>query len=133
VVSTPEQNHGLPRRLNLPWRQLAEDRAMLLNLDSGDYYELGGSAPYIWRCLDGTRQSGEIARLLMDVYQIDSSRAESDLNAFICELEKTGLLSDSAQAAGQDDLTIDESSAKLPYQAPTIGSKGNLKYLGQLD
>jgi len=133
VVSIPEQRHAQPCRLNLPWRQLAADRAMLLDLDSGEYYELGGSAPTIWKCLDGTRGFKEIARQLVDIYQIDGGRAEGDLADFIHELEELGLLSDSKQALGQEELSIDDNSVILSYQAPTIGNKGNLKYLGQLD
>ncbi len=126
---------SLPLRSNMPWRQLAEDRAMLLNLDSGEYYELRGAAPYIWIHLDGKTPLEEIAQQLVNVYGIDESRAQNDLSALMEDLNTNGLLVDSANGPDAEDLSGGKNSAtrEMPYETPTVSNKGNLKYLGQLD
>ena len=119
----------------MPWRQLAEDRAMLLNLDSGEYYELRGAAPYIWIHLDRKTPLEEIAQQLVKVYGIDESRAQKDLSAFMEALNTNGLLVDSESGPDAEDLSGGKDSAtrEMPYETPTVSDKGNLKYLGQLD
>ncbi|MBJ45079.1 MAG: hypothetical protein CMJ80_17695 [Planctomycetaceae bacterium] len=135
AITRPMSTKSLPLRSNMPWRPLAEDRAMLLNLDSGEYYELRGAAPYIWIHLDGKMSLEEIAQKLVSVYGIDESRARNDLNALINDLNSNSLLANSANGPGADDLSDGKNitTREMPYETPTVSNKGNLKYLGQLD
>ena len=127
-------NQFIPQRLNMPWRQLAEDRAMLLNLDSGEYFELHGSAPFIWKCLDGESCIAEIVLSLIKVYGIEEQRAQDDVTDFVQELQKNNLLSDTKQSIDDEIPKADIKKTGLSsYKAPMINTKGNLKYLGQLD
>ena len=79
VVSDLAQDRLWPQRLNLPWCHLSEDRAMLLNLDSGEYSELGGAAPFIWICLNGTSTFEGVVQRMTSRFAIDHDRAKKDL------------------------------------------------------
>lgn len=52
---------------------------MLLNLDSGEYSELGGAAPFIWICLNGTSTFEGVVQRMTSRFAIDHDRAKKDL------------------------------------------------------
>lgn len=123
------------RKADLPCRLMAEDRGMLLDLDSGNYYELSGAGPYVWAHLDGILGLDEVARQTAAAYGVRNDRVLEDLRGFVDELRRLGLLA----ATGTDGGSAEEFAATrdaaraLPYAAPSVSEKGNLKYLGQLD
>lgn len=130
--TAPEVPH---RKADLPYRLMAEDRGMLLDLDSGNYYELSGAGPYIWAHLDGVLRIDEVARRTAVAYGVSDDRVLQDLDIFVDQLRRLGLLTDSESSGdGADDFAATRDAARaLPYAPPAVSEKGNLKYLGQLD
>ncbi len=136
MMSESEVNVRCPRRLEMPWRQLAEDRAMLLDLDSGEYYELRGAAPLIWSLLDGETDLEEIAGRVACAYQVDQQQVATDLEQFFADLQQKSLLVRlAAKGVNTNDPSMEAAGGArtLAYEAPQVASKGNLKFLGQLD
>jgi pyrroloquinoline quinone biosynthesis protein D len=65
---------------------------VVMNLESGEFFSLTGTAREIWLLLDGTRdRSGLIAALAAD-YGTDDKAVAADVDAFLTELLATGLL-----------------------------------------
>lgn len=109
---------------------------MLLDLASGEYYELKGAAPLVWSLLDGATTLGEIGDRLVEGYGVSAELAASDLQNFLRELAERRLLERSAEAGSGDGAARNDPEVVAPtleYAAPRIESRGNLKYLGQLD
>lgn len=109
---------------------------MLLDLASGEYYELKGAGPFVWSLLDGATTLGEIADRLVEGYGVSAELAAPDLQSFLRELAERRLLEGTAEAGPGNGATRNDPEVVAPtleYAAPCIESRGNLKYLGQLD
>jgi len=109
---------------------------MVLNLNTGEYFELCGAAPLIWTCLDGETTMDEVIRKVATTYGVDERRVRPDLEAFVSELAGKGLLGREGSSVGDHESPAAESfdHDEWPaYEPPSITDKGNLKYLGQLD
>jgi PqqD family protein of HPr-rel-A system len=65
---------------------------VVMNLESGDFFSLTGTAREIWLRLDGTfDRTGLIATLAAD-YGSDAAAVAADVDAFLTELAAAGLL-----------------------------------------
>lgn len=106
---------------------------MILDLDSGNYYELSGAGPYVWACLDGHASLDEIARMTAAAYGSDNARVLQDLQVFVDALDAAGLLSQASGGVTEDFAATRDAPRTIPYASPAVAEKGNLKYLGQLD
>lgn len=64
----------------------------ILNLSSGIYYALNRVASEIWRIVQEPTTIDDIRRMLVDEYDVQSSRCESDLLGLIEDLAAAGLI-----------------------------------------
>ena len=69
-----------------------DDETVVMNLDSGDFFSLAGTAQSIWRLLDGTRDRAAILAALAAEYDAAEAEMADDLDAFLAELRAAGLL-----------------------------------------
>lgn len=68
------------------------DRYILLEIGKGNYFELEGTAGFLWSLW---RQDGSVARSierLADRYRIDRATAEADVLDLIVDLERNELV-----------------------------------------
>jgi len=72
--------------------QAVPDDLLVLDLRSGRYYGVGAVGAAVWELLDGSRNLGEIAAEVCRRFEVDTERAESDLEAFLASLEQRGLV-----------------------------------------
>jgi pyrroloquinoline quinone biosynthesis protein D len=69
-----------------------DDEIVVMNLESGDFFSLTGTARDIWLRLDGTLdRAGLIAALAAD-FGTDGEVLAGDVDAFLAELGAAGLL-----------------------------------------
>jgi PqqD family protein of HPr-rel-A system len=65
---------------------------VVMNLESGDFFSLTGTAREIWMRLDGSKdRAGLIAALAAD-YGCEAAAMTADVDAFLAELVAAGLL-----------------------------------------
>ena len=69
-----------------------EDRVMIMNIDSGTYYEIDKSAARIWDMLEQPKSFGELCDALCRTYEVDRERCGSDTSRFVEEMKGLGLL-----------------------------------------
>lgn len=130
--------NGARKRDDVPFKELGEESGMLLDLDSGTYYELGGAAVAIWKALDGAAPEA-IAERLIESFDVSLERARADVARFASRLARLKLVDEPAARAPAATARSGATRApragraRKPYHPPTIDRKGNLKYLGQLD
>ena len=69
------------------WKVL-DEKAILLNLESGAYFEINPIGLKIWKELDGHTSLGEIARSVSKEFVVEEKRAAADLGDFVDELKQ---------------------------------------------
>src|SRR5262249_51187444 len=67
-------------------------QAAILNLQSGVYYSLDTVAARIWKLLEKGKRVESLRDLILDEYEVESSRCESDLIALLGRLASAGLI-----------------------------------------
>jgi hypothetical protein len=97
-----------------------EDEVVIVNLDSGHYYMLEGSAPAIWALLAGGASVGEAVRAL--AASGDEASVLEAVSAFADDLVREGLLT----AAEADDPPA--APARDPVASPTAAFTPPIMY-----
>jgi hypothetical protein len=85
----------LDTRLSIPPQVISrhvEDETVLLDLQSGMYFGLDGVGQRIWESIGKGLTLGEIAAMVASEYEVDESRARTDVLDFAEELVERGLL-----------------------------------------
>jgi hypothetical protein len=71
--------------------QLGADAA-ILNLKSGMYFGLDGVGATVWDLIAEPKVVNEILETLLERYEVDRERCQSDLLALLAELDRRGLI-----------------------------------------
>ncbi len=72
--------------------EVIEGEAIIINMSTGSYYSLDGSAGVIWEFLaKGPASAHSLARGLQSVYAGDAVRMESEIAALLTEMTQEGL------------------------------------------
>jgi len=72
--------------------QKAKDLLVLLDLDTGEYYNLDEVGTRIWELCDGARTVSEIARLISEEFEASGEGVERDVVKFLEELVQDKLV-----------------------------------------
>ena len=84
---------SIPKRNEIiRWREFGTD-GILLNPDSGDYFEISETAMIIWSHVDGRKSIAEIIRELAAYFDADAEALTRDTTEFLADLTGKGLIS----------------------------------------
>ncbi len=72
--------------------QKAKDLLVLLDLDTGEYYNLDEVGTRIWELCDGARTVSEIARRISEEFEAAAEAVEPDVVKFLEELAQDKLV-----------------------------------------
>ena len=70
------------RRSTIPWKALGEV-GVVLDIESGDYFELDAVGFAIWQRLDGALTLAECAAEIAEVFEADAAVVERDVIEFV--------------------------------------------------
>ncbi len=73
--------------------QQLQDEAVLLNLDSGQYFGLDSVGTRIWNLLAEGKPLPQVVSTIVAEYEVESERCAADLVKLLGELESQGLVS----------------------------------------
>jgi hypothetical protein len=79
------------RNDDLVWREL-NGEVIILEMDSGSYLNLNGSAKVLWEALGAPAELNDLAALLVKVYGIPHRQASNDAQAFLDDLSARKLI-----------------------------------------
>lgn len=65
---------------------------VMMSLDQGAYFGLGGIGGTIWDMLDQPRSIGELEAQVMAQYAVDAETCRTDVAAFLADMERNGLV-----------------------------------------
>ena len=77
--------------MRLVGAEVGED-VLLLNLESGMYFELESVSARIWRLLETPTTVRRIEEVLLEEYDIDPERCHAEVARLLSELEDEGLV-----------------------------------------
>jgi hypothetical protein len=79
------------RHPHVKWKKTGAT-GVLLNLVSGEYFELDGTAIAIWKAIDGRTPVAGIVRKLATAYGAPPTAVAKDVTAFLATLQKRKLI-----------------------------------------
>lgn len=69
-----------------------DDETVVMNIESGDFFSLTGTARAIWTLIDGKSGLATITANLASQYGTEPGEIAADVEAFIAQLEAGGLI-----------------------------------------
>ena len=85
---------AFPRRREGVAAQVVNGEAVLLNLESGEYFSLNPVGSRIWELCDGTRSAAEIVSVICDEYDVAEDVVTADTRELLDELEQEKLVTE---------------------------------------
>lgn len=79
------------REESLTWQTVGDD-VIVLDLENSRYLQVNGSGRLLWEALATATTESDLADLLMSSFDIDRSRANADVAAFLADLRSRGLI-----------------------------------------
>jgi hypothetical protein len=110
--------------------EVIDGEAIIMNHDSGVYFNALGSGAAIWQLVAGQLKLGTIVASLADLYQIDETAIHDDVAGFVALLVEHGL------AASVDGVEGEPPTLAVPhepYGKPELGIHTDLADLLLLD
>lgn len=89
--SAKDGNH-YPRRLDHVVWKVIDGKGILLNLESGAYFEVSPVGLSIWQRCDGKTPFEHLAQSVATEFHGESSRVRRDATSFVSELKRRKLL-----------------------------------------
>lgn len=69
-----------------------DDETVMMDLDSGAYFGLNGSAGLLWETLATPQNADSLSQHLLAHYQVDAATSLRDVEAFLAKLVDKGLI-----------------------------------------
>jgi Coenzyme PQQ synthesis protein D (PqqD) len=75
----------------IEWREL-EGEILVLDVNASEYLTLNRTGAHLWEALAAGTTRTQLVRTLVEAFQVDEATAEADLDAFLADLRRRGLL-----------------------------------------
>lgn len=69
-----------------------DDELVMMSVEQGQYYGLGGVGPRVWDLLAESRSFSELVGVILDEYDVDRTVCERDMQGFLEQMESLGLV-----------------------------------------
>jgi len=124
-VNTPTVTH-----------ETIDGEAVIINLDSGNYYSLVDAGSLIWALVDRGASASEVQDLLQQSYQGDSTDIDRGVQELLAQLQQENLIVPVDEAAAADLAGVLPSSnghEKPSFNAPSLNKFSDMQELLLLD
>ena len=79
------------RNPDLIWTAV-DGETVMLSIERGEYFGLGGAGSTIWEVLAEPVTADEICDRLVAEFEVDADVCRADLTAFLCDLVRAGIV-----------------------------------------
>ncbi|MGY6555538.1 MAG: lasso peptide biosynthesis PqqD family chaperone [Wenzhouxiangella sp.] len=69
-----------------------DDELVMMSVEHGQYYGLGGVGPRVWELLEEPRKFDELVELILQEFEVEREVCEKDMVEFLEQMEKLGLI-----------------------------------------
>lgn len=127
-----------PVRPNTPQiiHQTVDDEVVIVDLMSGSYFSLRGSAEVIWAAMERGDDRPAIIDAVASRYEADRHFLENAIDSFLAELRALELVvegSNAPAAAAELELGAEPPAERVPFEAPVLERFDDLQDLILLD
>ena len=108
------------------------EEVVLVNLDSGMYYSLRGSATQIWIRLFNQYSLFEILAELIQIYQVTENQLIDDINLFVTQLLELKIIK-TANDAVRKEIDFISKDVLIDYSTPVVEIFSDMQEILLLD
>lgn len=108
------------------------EEAVLVNLETGVYYSLRGSAAQIWIRIFNQYSSNEIFSDLIEIYKVDEKDLLSDINDFVALLLEVKIIKQGQEAA-KNRIDFNLKGILETYNKPLLETFSDMQEILLLD
>jgi hypothetical protein len=108
------------------------EEVVLVNLDSGMYYSLRGSATQIWIRLFNQYSLFEILADLIQIYQVTENQLIDDINLFVTQLLELKIIK-TANDAVRKEIDFISKDVLIDYSTPVVEIFSDMQEILLLD
>lgn len=69
-----------------------DDELVMMSVEHGQYYGLGGVGPRVWELLEQPRLLEQLVDRILDEFEVERRVCEADMIQFLEQMEKMGLV-----------------------------------------
>lgn len=69
-----------------------DDELVMMSVDHGQYYGLGGVGPRVWELIEEPRSFEELIDQILEEFEVSREVCENDMVEFLQQMEKLGLV-----------------------------------------
>jgi hypothetical protein len=126
-------------RVNTPTvtHETIDGEAVIINLDSGNYYSLVEAGSFIWGLIDQGASASELQNRLQQTYNGDASDIDRSVQELLSQLQQENLIVpvDGAAEAVEPTQTTPSSNGheKPKFSAPSLNKYSDMQELLLLD
>ena len=125
-------------RINTPTvtHETIDGEAVIINLDSGNYYSLVDAGSLIWALVDRGASANEVQDLLQQSYQGDATDIDRGVQELLGQLQQENLIvpvDETAAADLADVLPSSNGHEKPSFNAPSLNKFSDMQELLLLD
>lgn len=125
-------------RINTPTvtHETIDGEAVIINLDSGNYYSLVEAGSFIWALVEKGASASEVQDLLQQTYQGDAADIDRGAQELLAQLQQENLIVPVDGSAAVDLTEVMPSSnghGKPSFNAPLLNKFSDMQELLLLD
>lgn len=128
-------------RVNTPTvtHETIDGEAVIINLDSGNYYSLVDEGSFIWRLVDRGASANEVQQLVLQTYEGSASAVDAGVQELLVQLQLENLIVPVDEAGALDltqldpETTSNTGQAKPSFNQPLLQKYSDMQELLLLD
>lgn len=125
-------------RVNTPTvtHETIDGEAVIINLDSGNYYSLVDAGSFIWAIIEKGASASEVQGLVQQSYEGDATDIDQGVQELLAQLQQENLIVpvDGTTAVDLTDFTASHNGHGKPsFEAPSLNKFSDMQELLLLD
>jgi len=113
-----------------------DGEAVIINLDSGNYYSLVDAGSFIWGLIDKGASASEVQNVILETYQGDAGDVDRGVQHLLAQLQQENLIVP-VDVAGDIDFTkmvpSNNNHEKPSFNPPSLNKYSDMQELLLLD
>jgi hypothetical protein len=135
-MATPAPTGDSPLRVNRPTvvAEVVEGEVILINLETGNYYSLGGSGAVVWELVGTGRDREQLLAAAEARFEGERTAIRESVGGLVDQLVAEGLVvADEAEPGTAPAAAGGAASERVPFEPPALGKYTDMQEFILLD